>query len=98
MLSDRAGRASVKVTLEATEIRYRNQSIRDVSARLDIREGMIRLPEVKAVLRGGMTLHTPPAPGGEDPQATRVGQIELAGDQVRATLKWLGIDTDGIAA
>jgi hypothetical protein len=90
--------ASVKVALEVAEIRYRNQSIRDVSTRLDVREGMIRLPEMKAVLPGGMTLHTTTAPGWERPSCGQIGQIELAGDQLRVTLKWLGIDTEGIPA
>jgi uncharacterized protein involved in outer membrane biogenesis len=98
ILSEVPEAASVKVTLEVAEIRYRNQSIRNVSTRLDIREGMIRLPEIKAVLPGDMTLHTMTAPGWEDPHAARVGQIELAGDQLRVTLKWLGIDTEGIPA
>ena len=90
--------ASVKIALQVAEIRYRNESIRDVSTRLDIREGVIRLPEIKAVLPGDMTLHTTRAPGWEDPRAARAGQIELAGDQLRVTLKWLGIDTEGIPA
>jgi AsmA family len=98
ILSELPEGASVKVALQVAEIRYRNQSIRDVSTRLDIREGMIRFPEMKAVLPGDMTVHTTTAPGWEDPGAARAGHIELAGNQLRVTLKWLGIDTDGIPA
>ena len=34
----------------------------------------------------------------EDPRAARINQIELAGDRLRETLIWLGIDTRGVPA
>ena len=90
--------ATVRVALNVVEIRYLNHSMRDVSTLLDIREGILRLPEISAILPGNMTLRTRAASKWEDPRATRINQFELAGDQLRETLIWLGIDTRGIPA
>jgi hypothetical protein len=104
----------VSLSLDIAEVLYRKGTMRDVALAVEIHKGVITVPQLKAVLPGGMVLQahaaaaaapaTAPAKTATStakPTANPVqasGEISLAGPKLRDTLAWLDIDTSGVPA
>jgi hypothetical protein len=104
----------VSLSLDIAEMLYRKGTMRDVALAVEIHKGVITVPQLKAVLPGGMVLQahaaaaaapaTAPAKTATStakPTANPVqasGEISLAGPKLRDTLAWLDIDTSGVPA
>lgn len=98
----------VSLVVLAAELAFRKGTVRDVAVALEIRDGAITVPQLKAVLPGEMVLQATaraisvpastasPPPSGPRIQAT--GEISLSGTRLRETLAWLQIDTDAVPA
>ncbi|MFN4015311.1 MAG: AsmA family protein [Reyranella sp.] len=100
---------TVLLSIDAQEVTYRNRAARDVGLAVEIRNGVIAVPHLSAILPGDMVLKanaaaTPPAPAAPvpKPEATpavqSAGQFSLTGPRLRETLAWLAIDTSGVPA
>ena len=104
----------VSLSLDIAEVLYRKGTVRDLALAVEIHKGVITVPQLKAVLPGGMVLQahaaaaaapaTAPAKAATPtakPAANPVqasGEISLAGPKLRDTLAWLDIDTSGVPA
>jgi uncharacterized protein involved in outer membrane biogenesis len=104
----------VSLSLDIAEVLYRKGTVRDLALAVEIHKGVITVPQVKAVLPGGMVLQAhaaaaaapatapaKPAMPTAKPAANPVqasGEIALAGPKLRDTLAWLDIDTSGVPA
>jgi uncharacterized protein involved in outer membrane biogenesis len=99
---------TVLLSIDAQEVTYRNRAARDVGLAVEIRNGVIAVPRLNAILPGDMVLKanataTPAAPAVPVPKpgATSVqtaGQFSLTGPRLRETLAWLAIDASGVPA
>ena len=76
---------NASVTLDIAQVLYRKEAIRDVSITLDMKKGVIAVPNVRAILPGEMVL-----------QAASDGDFSLQGPKLRDTLEWFGLDTSGV--
>ena len=76
---------NANVTLDVAQVLYRKEAIRDVSITLDMKKGVIAVPNVRAILPGEMVL-----------QAASDGDFSLQGPKLRDTLAWFGLDTSGV--
>lgn len=96
----------VSLVVVAAELAYRKGTVRDVAVALEIHDGAVTVPQLKAVLPGEMVLQatakakpvaesTAKAPG-LGIQAS--GDISLSGTRLRETLAWLQIDTASVPA
>lgn len=104
----------VSLSLDIAEVLYRKGTVRDLALAVEIHKGVITVPQLKAVLPGGMVLQAhaaaaaapatapaKPAMPTAKPAANPVqasGEIALAGPKLRDTLAWLDIDTSGVPA
>ena len=102
----------VALSLAIAEVLYRKGTVHDLVLTLDIHNGVITVPQFKAVLPGDMLLQAnataPVAPGTAPakpapavPAAGAVqasGEISVAGPKLRDTLAWLGVDVSGVPA
>ena len=100
---------TVLLSVDAQEVSYRNGLARDVGLAVEIRNGVIAVPRLSAILPGDMVLKanaaaTPPAPAapaskpGANPSIQSAGEFSLTGPRLRETLAWLAIDTSGVPA
>lgn len=100
---------TVLLSVDAQEVSYRNGLARDVGLAVEIRNGVIAVPRLSAILPGDMVLKanaaaTPPAPAapapkpGAAPSIQSAGEFSLTGPRLRETLAWLAIDTSGVPA
>jgi hypothetical protein len=88
-----AGRAAwskigAHVTVDVAEALYNNDKILDLAASLDMKEGVLIVPRLKATMPGNLTV---------DFDAGK-GTLHAAAAHWRDTLKWLGLETGGIPA
>lgn len=72
---------------------FRQRPIQGLALAMQVRAGVVTVPRVKATLPGGMTVDASTTPDGSGKAA---GTFRLAGDNLRETLGWLGIDTGGV--
>jgi len=100
---------TVLLSIDAQEVTYRSGSARDVGLAVEIRNGVIAVPRLSAILPGDMVLKanaaaTPPAPAAPAPKpgaassVQSAGEFSLTGPRLRETLAWLAIDTSGVPA
>ena len=100
---------AVSVAVEATEVTYRKDRVRDVVLVVATTDrGVIELPRLRAVLPGEAVLQAKAvAPAAvaattgakPTPDAIRtVGEFSLASPRPRDTLAWLGVDLSGVPA
>jgi uncharacterized protein involved in outer membrane biogenesis len=76
------------LTVDIAEVLYNNDTIRNVSASLDMKQGVVVVPRLKAAMPGGLTL---------DADAEK-GTLHASASHWRDTLQWLGLETRGIPA
>lgn len=100
---------TVLLSIDANEVTYRNGSARDVGLAVEIRDGVIAVPRLSAILPGEMVLKAnaaavppptpaPPVKQGATPAVQSAGTFSLAGPRLRETLGWLGVDVSGVPA
>lgn len=100
---------TVLLSIDAEEVRYRDGTARAVGLAVEIRNGVIAVPRLSAILPGDMVLKanaaaTPLAPDvtaakpGAAPSVQSAGAFTLMGPRLRETLAWLAIDTSGVPA
>jgi len=95
---------TVQVSIDAKEVLYRKDTVRDVALGVEIRKGVITVPRLAATLPGDMVLRantTAAAPAAPSAKAQpnpvqSAGEFSLAGPRLRETLAWLAIDTSGV--
>jgi uncharacterized protein involved in outer membrane biogenesis len=74
------------LTADIAEALYNNDTIRNVSVSLDMKQGVVVVPRLKAAMPGGLTL---------DADAEK-GTLHASASHWRDTLQWLGLETRGI--
>lgn len=84
---------SVDLGLDIAETAYRKGIVRDLAMALEIRNGAIKVPRFKATLPGDMAVQ---ADAAVDAAGKTSGGFSLAGNRLRDTLAWLGVDTSGV--
>ena len=97
---------TVQVSIDAREVLYRKDTVRDVALAVEIRKGVMTVPRLAATLPGDMVLRAnttaaaPAAPGVKAPASPvqSAGEFSLVGSRLRETLAWLAIDTSGVPA
>jgi uncharacterized protein involved in outer membrane biogenesis len=97
---------TVRVSIDAKEVLYRKDTVRDVALGVEIRKGVITVPRLAATLPGDMVLRAsttaaaPAAPAVKAPAnpVQSAGEFSLVGTRLRETLAWLAIDTSGVPA
>lgn len=82
-------KVNASLALEVGELVYRDGSAREVAASIELHDGVLTAPRLKARLPGDATLVASLRPDGE---------IALAGPRLRDTLAWLGVDTAPVPA
>jgi hypothetical protein len=95
----------ISLSLDAAEVFYRRQAVRDLTLTVEIRKGVIVVPRMSAILPGDMVVRANAAAvtaAAQTKPATNAvqssGEISLTGPRLRDTLAWLGIDTSGVPA
>ncbi len=76
------------LTVDIAETLYNKDTIRGLSASLDMTQGVVVVPRLKATMPGDLTV---------DLDAEK-GTLHAQAGHWRDTLKWLGLDTSGIPA
>lgn len=76
------------LTLAIEQTLYRRGTVHELSVTFDLKEGVLALSQVKAVLPGDMSVAAD----------TAAGTFSLSATRLRDTLRWLGIDTGGVPA
>ena len=101
---------AVSLAVEAKEVTYRKDRVRDIELVVAIDRGLVEIPRLRAVLPGEAVLQAKavaPAVGSVGaatgtkpaPDAVRtVGEFSLASPRPRDTLAWLGMDMSGVPA
>ncbi len=74
------------VAVEVAEALYNNDTIRNLSASLEMKQGVVVVPRLKATMPGGLTV---------DADAGK-GTLHASASHWRGTLQWLGLETGGI--
>lgn len=83
---------TAKISLEAADVVYNKQSVRNVAIELDAKGGAVAVPRLTATLPGDMVLQASSTMSG-----TAVGgDFSLVGPKLRDTLAWLAIDTSSL--
>jgi len=81
-------RVNANVTVTIAEALYNDDTMRDFSATLDMKKGVVVVPKLKASLPGGVSIDTDAGQG----------RFNVSVRHLRDTLKWLGIDVSGVPA
>jgi uncharacterized protein involved in outer membrane biogenesis len=76
------------LTIGIAQALYNKDTIRDLSASIDMKQGVVVVPRLKATMPGGLTV---------DADAGR-GTLHASASHWRDTLRWLGLETSGIPA
>lgn len=84
---------SVDLALDVGETTYRKGTIRDLALALQIRNGAIAVPHLKATLPGEMLVQ---ADAAVDAAGKGTGTFTLEGRKLRDTLTWLEVDAGGV--
>jgi uncharacterized protein involved in outer membrane biogenesis len=85
---------TAKISLEAADVVYNKQSVRNVAIELDAKAGAVAVPKLTATLPGDMVLQARSTMSG----TTVGGDFSLVGPKLRDTLAWLAIDTSSLPA
>jgi uncharacterized protein involved in outer membrane biogenesis len=83
---------TAKISLEAADVVYNKQSVRNVAIELDAKGGAVAVPRLTATLPGDMVLQASSTMSG----SAVGGDFSLVGPKLRDTLAWLAIDTSSL--
>jgi uncharacterized protein involved in outer membrane biogenesis len=83
---------TAKIALEAQEVVYNKQAVRNVALELDAKGGAVAVPKLNATLPGDMVLQARSTMTGN----TVGGDFSLVGPKLRETLQWLAIDVSQV--
>lgn len=89
---------TAKLSVEAAEVVYNKQAIRDVAIELDAKGGTIAVPKLAATLPGDMMLQARSTMSGDPARPTVAGDFSLVGPKLRETLDWLAVDVSAVPA
>jgi uncharacterized protein involved in outer membrane biogenesis len=89
---------TAKVSIEANELIYNKQPIRDVALELDAKGGAVAVPKLAATLPGDMILQARSTMASDPAKPTVSGEFSLVGPKLRDTLKWLDVDVSSLPA
>jgi hypothetical protein len=89
---------TAKLSIEAAEVIYNKQPVRNVAIELDAKGGAVAVPKLAATLPGEMVLQARSTMSGDPARPTVSGDFSLVGPKLRDTLDWLAIDTSSIPA
>ncbi|MCW5734502.1 MAG: AsmA family protein [Enhydrobacter sp.] len=89
---------TAKLSLEAAEVIYNKQAIRNVAIELDAKGGTIAVPKLAATLPGDMVLQARSTLSGDPAKPTVAGDFSLVGQKLRETLDWLAVDVSAVPA
>ena len=87
-----------QLSVEAGSLLYRRGTVRDLSATFHVDNGVLHVQEVKAILPGDFRIHRRIGFEGDQAHPGYDGVIEVDGQNLRETLKWIGIDTSAVPA
>lgn len=86
------GNITVTASMAVAEVLYNKASIENVTLQLDIRNGVVAVPRLSAVLPGDMTLQARSTLSGDAAGPRVEGEFSLVGPKLRETLAWLKVD------
>jgi uncharacterized protein involved in outer membrane biogenesis len=89
---------TAKLSIEATEVIYHKEAIRNVALDLDAKGGAVAVPKLSATLPGDMVLQAKSTMSGDPNRPTVSGEFSLVGPKLRDTLKWLDVDVSQMPA
>lgn len=89
---------TAKLSVEAAEVIYNKQPVRNVAVELDARGGVVAVPKLTATLPGDMVLQARSTLSGDTQRPTVGGDFSLVGPKLRDTLDWLAIDVSSVPA
>jgi uncharacterized protein involved in outer membrane biogenesis len=83
---------TARIALEAQEVVYNKQAVRNVALELDAKGGAVAVPKLNAILPGDMVLQARSTMTGNAVS----GDFSLVGPKLRETLQWLAIDVSEV--
>ncbi len=86
------------IDLEVESLIYNQTPIHNARINAGIANSKITLNEVSAGLPGGTDLQVSGAISGEKSQVSANLRYEIASDNIRAVMRWLGVDIEGVRA
>ena len=89
---------TAKLSIEANEVIYHKEPIRNVALDLDAKGGAVAVPRLSATLPGDMVLQAKSTMSGDPNRPTVSGDFSLVGPKLRDTLKWLDVDVSQLPA
>jgi uncharacterized protein involved in outer membrane biogenesis len=89
---------AAKLSIEAGEVIYNKQPIRNVAIELDAKGGAVAVPKLAATLPGDMVLQARSTMSGDPAKPTVAGDFSLVGPKLRETLNWLAVDVSSVPA
>ena len=89
---------TAKIALEAAEVIYNKQPIRNVALELDAKGGVVAMPKLAATLPGDMVLQARSTLSGDQARPAVSGDFSMVGPQLRDTLQWLALDVSSVPA
>lgn len=85
-----------RLAIDAGEIIYHRQAVRDVSLELDARGGAVAVPKLNATLPGDMVIQAKSTLSGDTARPTASGEFSLVAPKLRDTLNWLAVDVSAL--
>jgi hypothetical protein len=89
---------TAKLSIEAAEVIYNKQPVRNVAVELDAKGGAVAVPKLSATLPGDMVLQARSTLSGDPAKPTVAGDFSLVGPKLRETLNWLAVDVSSVPA
>ena len=87
---------TAKIALEAAEVIYHKQAVRNVALELDAKGGAVAMPKLAATLPGDMVLQARSTLSGDAARPAVSGDFSLVGPRLRDTLQWLALDVSAL--
>ena len=88
----------LQLMVEVGALRYRRDTVRDLTASFRYDNDAIHLQELRAILPGDFRIHRKVGFEGDQIHPGFDGVIEVDGRDLRTTLKWIGIDAAAVPA
>jgi hypothetical protein len=85
-----------KLAIEAGEVIYNKQPVRDLALELQTRSGAVAVTRFNAVLPGDLRIEAHSTMSGDPAKPVVAGDFSLQGSKLRETLTWLGADISSI--
>ena len=89
---------TVTASMAVAEVLYNKASVQNVSLQLEIRDGVVAVPRLSALLPGDMILQANSTISGDATRPQVNGEFSLVGPKLRETLAWLKVDLAGVPA